>query len=172
MPNKITYTITTSDGKSHQVSEENINKYGMQSYADAYKGATIRMRDKDGADVVQLYYSAPYTKGGIEKSALCLGAFAKTGRLSPGQGEMLTLEMDVEQMKSYDAYDKNNNGFMGFPVALALFQEEGLALAVFLGIPFTFLYNYFATLLRAIGNSVVPLVFLGVSAVLTIVPAA
>ena len=50
MPNKITYTITTSDGKSHQVSEENINKYGMQSYADAYKGATIRMRDKEGAD--------------------------------------------------------------------------------------------------------------------------
>lgn len=50
MPNKITYTITTSDGKSHQVDEQNINKYGMQSYADAYKGATIRMRDKDGAD--------------------------------------------------------------------------------------------------------------------------
>lgn len=50
MPNKITYTITTSDGKSHQVSEENIQKYGMGSYADAYKGATIRMRDNDGAD--------------------------------------------------------------------------------------------------------------------------
>ena len=50
MPNKITCTITTSDGKSHQVDEQNINKYGMQSYADAYKGATIRMRDKDGAD--------------------------------------------------------------------------------------------------------------------------
>lgn len=50
MPNKIIYTITTSDGKSHQVDEQNINKYGMQSYADAYKGATIRMRDKDGAD--------------------------------------------------------------------------------------------------------------------------
>ena len=39
---------------------------------------------------------------------------------------------------------------------------------VFLGIPFTFLYNYFATLLRAIGNSVMPLVFLGASAVLNI----
>ena len=50
MPNKITYTITTSDGKSHQVSEDNIKKYGMQSYANAYKGATIRMRDNDGAD--------------------------------------------------------------------------------------------------------------------------
>lgn len=33
----------------------------------------------------------------------------------------------------------SNNGFMGFPVALALFQEEGLALAVFLGIPFNLL---------------------------------
>lgn len=50
MPNKITYTITTSDGKSHQVSEDNIKKYGIQSYANAYKGATIRMRDKNGAD--------------------------------------------------------------------------------------------------------------------------
>ena len=50
MPNKITYTITTSDGKSHQVSEDNIKKYGMKSYADAYEGATIRMRDNDGAE--------------------------------------------------------------------------------------------------------------------------
>lgn len=33
----------------------------------------------------------------------------------------------------------SNNGFMGFPVALALFGEDGLALAVFLGIPFNLL---------------------------------
>ncbi len=32
-----------------------------------------------------------------------------------------------------------NNGFMGFPVALALFGEEGLALTVMLSIPFNFL---------------------------------
>ena len=32
-----------------------------------------------------------------------------------------------------------NNGFMGFPVAYALFGEEGLALAVMLGIPFNLL---------------------------------
>ncbi len=36
------------------------------------------------------------------------------------------------------------------------------------GIFATFLYNYFASLLRAIGNSVVPLMFLGVSALLNI----
>ena len=40
---------------------------------------------------------------------------------------------------------------------------------IFWGILATFLYNFFASLLRAVGNSVTPLIFLGVSAVLNIV---
>jgi putative MATE family efflux protein len=36
------------------------------------------------------------------------------------------------------------------------------------GLPFIFLYNYFAFFLRAVGNSVVPLFFLGISTVLNI----
>lgn len=40
---------------------------------------------------------------------------------------------------------------------------------VFWGIFASFLYNYFASLLRAVGNSVVPLMFLAVSAVLNII---
>ena len=39
---------------------------------------------------------------------------------------------------------------------------------IFCGIFFVFLYNYFAFLLRGIGNSVVPLYFLGIAAVLNI----
>ena len=39
-------------------------------------------------------------------------------------------------------------------------------LVIFTGIGGTFLYNYLACLLRAIGNSVTPLIFLGISAVL------
>ena len=39
---------------------------------------------------------------------------------------------------------------------------------IFRGIAATFLYNYFASFLRAVGNSVVPLAFLAVSAVLNI----
>lgn len=42
-------------------------------------------------------------------------------------------------------------------------------LVIFGGIGGTFLYNYYACLLRAVGDSVRPLVFLGVSAVLNIV---
>lgn len=40
---------------------------------------------------------------------------------------------------------------------------------IFMGIPAVFLYNYFASFLRAIGNSVIPLGYLAVSAVLNIV---
>ena len=39
---------------------------------------------------------------------------------------------------------------------------------IFIGIGFTFLYNYFAFVLRAIGNSVLPLIFLAVSSILNI----
>ena len=40
---------------------------------------------------------------------------------------------------------------------------------IFCGITATFLYNYFASFLRAVGNSVVPLIFLAVSAILNII---
>lgn len=41
--------------------------------------------------------------------------------------------------------------------------------SIFWGIFFIFLYNYFAFLLRAVGNSVIPLWFLGISSVLNII---
>ena len=47
-------------------------------------------------------------------------------------------------------------------------MREYLAV-IFWGIAATFLYNYFASFLRAVGNSVVPLVFLAVSSVLNII---
>ena len=67
-----------------------------------------------GKDVVELYYSAPYTPGGIEKSAIKLGGYGKTPKIEPGQFADVVIEMAIEEMKSYDCYDKNNNGFMGY----------------------------------------------------------
>ena len=40
---------------------------------------------------------------------------------------------------------------------------------IFMGIPGIFLYNFFASFLRSVGNSMVPLVFLAISAVVNIV---
>ena len=65
-------------------------------------------------DVVQLYYTAPYTAGEIEKSSVELGAFAKTKELAPGESEEVTLTVPVSDMASYDAYDANHNGFTGY----------------------------------------------------------
>ncbi|WP_256970838.1 glycoside hydrolase family 3 protein [Cellulomonas iranensis] len=55
-----------------------------------------------GRDVVELYYTAPYTPGGIEKPEVVLGGFAKTGVVAPGASETVTIEVDVEDMASYD----------------------------------------------------------------------
>lgn len=57
--------------------------------------------------------------------------------------------------------------FLRVPAEVWGLMREYLSV-IFCGIIATFLYNYFASLLRALGNSVVPLVFLAVSAVLNI----
>ncbi|MGN1026986.1 MAG: glycoside hydrolase family 3 C-terminal domain-containing protein [Faecousia sp.] len=56
-----------------------------------------------GKDVVQLYFSAPYIPGGIEKSAIELADYGKTRLLQPGESESLTLSFPVRDMSSYDA---------------------------------------------------------------------
>lgn len=61
--------------------------------------------DVAGKDVVQLYYTAPYTPGGIEKSAVVLGDFQKTGLIEPGASETVTVSIAVEDMASYDQTD-------------------------------------------------------------------
>lgn len=57
--------------------------------------------------------------------------------------------------------------FLRVPAEVWGMMREYLAV-IFCGIAATFLYNYFASFLRAVGNSVVPLAFLAVSAVLNI----
>ena len=59
-----------------------------------------------GKDVVQVYYSAPYTKGGIEKSAINLAAFDKTDIIEPGESETVTISFNTDDMASYDYKDK------------------------------------------------------------------
>ena len=53
--------------------------------------------DVAGRDVVQLYYTPPYTEGGIEMASVNLLAFAKTDLIEPGESQTVTL--------TFDAYD-------------------------------------------------------------------
>ncbi|MDO4852776.1 MAG: glycoside hydrolase family 3 N-terminal domain-containing protein, partial [Clostridia bacterium] len=81
----------------------------IESYADG--GSSIAMQVKvtntgsvAGKDVVQVYYTAPYTKGGIEKAHVVLAGFAKTKLLQPGESETVMIAFAEEDMASFDAF--------------------------------------------------------------------
>lgn len=58
--------------------------------------------------------------------------------------------------------------FLQIPIEIQPLIKDYLNI-IFIGIIATFLYNYFANILRAIGNSITPLVFLSLSAILNVI---
>lgn len=70
--------------------------------------------DREGKDVVQLYYKSDYTKNGIEKASTNMADFAKTRSLKPGESEVLTLNLKARDMADFDYNDANGNGFQGY----------------------------------------------------------
>lgn len=55
-----------------------------------------------GKEVVQVYVTAPYTPGGIEKSYVSLAGFGKTGIIEPKASEIVEIKIPVEELASYD----------------------------------------------------------------------
>ncbi len=73
--------------------------------SDGQISVTVRVTntgDRAGKDTVQVYYSAPYYDGGIEKSAINLAGFAKTDLLNPDESQDLTVTFEANDMASYD----------------------------------------------------------------------
>ena len=67
-----------------------------------------------GKDVVQLYSCPPYTKGGIEKASAALVGFTKTNLLSPGESQIVEIQILAHDLASYDWDDANGNDFEGW----------------------------------------------------------
>ena len=67
-----------------------------------------------GKDVVEVYLTAPYTPGEVEKAYVKLVAYAKTPELTPGQKCVLDIEVDCANFKSFDDYDRNKDGHAGY----------------------------------------------------------
>ena len=70
-----------------------------------------------GKDVVEFYYTAPYTdfdeQYEIEKAAVNLLGFKKTGDIAPGKTEKVTFSFAVEEMASYCSAKQNPDGTEG-----------------------------------------------------------
>lgn len=58
--------------------------------------------DVAGKDVVELYVETPYTEGGIEKAKVVLCGFDKTDILEPGGEQIMTIQVNEEDIASYD----------------------------------------------------------------------
>ena len=67
-----------------------------------------------GKQVVQLYATAPYTDGGIEKPYKVLVGFAKTKLLKANEEDTVKITVDPYDFASFDNHDKNGNGFKGY----------------------------------------------------------
>ncbi len=66
-----------------------------------------------GKDAIQLYVSLPYVTGGLEKSAIQLLDYAKTGELAPGESKTYTLTANAQNMTSWDSASGNAIGTQG-----------------------------------------------------------
>ncbi len=79
-----------------------------------------------GKDVVQIYVTAPYTAGQIEKAHVVLVNYAKTGVIEPGDSEDVTITFDAYDFASYDWNDANNNNFKGYELDAGLYEIKAM----------------------------------------------
>ncbi len=106
-------------GLSYTTFERTVTSVSQTGALDEGKPIEVSVTVKNtgdvaGKDVVQLYYSAPYKAGGIEKPHVALGDFAKTELIPAGGSAEVTLTIDPRDMASYDWSDANENGFNGW----------------------------------------------------------
>jgi len=88
------YQITV-DGKTYDVSKDNIDKYGWDGYADDYPGATVRMRNDDGEDYdVPLGRVDAMTKAGLHPF--------KTSYTQPVQSSKAVISRQAGQAPNLD----------------------------------------------------------------------
>ncbi len=66
-----------------------------------------------GKTPVQIYGQAPYTQGGVEKPAIQLLNFEKSGVLAPGASETVEVKVDLQFIASYDENYDNGDGTKG-----------------------------------------------------------
>ena len=78
---------------------------------------TVKVKNtgnENGKDVVQIYATPEYRKGGIEKAYVDLVGFTKTKELEPQEETTVTVKIDPFEIASYDNNDANGDGKYGY----------------------------------------------------------
>lgn len=110
--NEISYPF--GYGLSYTTFEQKLDSVEVEvGGAGTAKATVTNTGDVAGKSAVQLYVQAPYKEGGVEKSAIQLVGFAKTGVLEPGDSEEVTIEFDPAYIASYDENAEKENGTKG-----------------------------------------------------------
>jgi beta-glucosidase len=102
--NEVSYSF--GYGLSYTTFSQEITKFEEQDKQVTMEVKVTNTGSVAGKDVVQLYVQTPYTdydkENNIEKSAVQLIGFEKTGELEPGASETVTVTVDKEMFASYD----------------------------------------------------------------------
>lgn len=67
-----------------------------------------------GKEVIQVYMTAPYVAGEIEKAHVVLVGFAKTELIQPNETKSVEITFEGYDFASYDYNDANKNEFAGY----------------------------------------------------------
>ncbi len=90
-------------GLSYTTFEKTIEGFKDEGDTVSFTVSVKNTGDVAGRDVAEIYYTAPYVNGGIEKASVNLIDFAKTGVIEPGRTEKIYFTLSKEDMASYDA---------------------------------------------------------------------
>ena len=90
-------------GLSFTTFEQSITAFKQDADSITVSVQVTNTGDVAGKDVVELYFTPPYTNGGIEKASVNLLDFAKTDILQPKASQTLTLTIPMENLASYDS---------------------------------------------------------------------
>ena len=97
-------SYTTFDFAFEGEPEFNVKKNdnGSIDATATFKVKVTNTGDVAGKTPVQIYGQAPYTEGGLEKSAVQLLNYDKTQVIQPGESEVVTVVVDLQYIASYD----------------------------------------------------------------------
>ena len=90
-------------GLSYTTFEQKIENFQDDPTSVTFDVTVTNTGDVAGMDVIEVYFTPPYTDGGIEKASVNLIDFGKTGVIEPGKSETVSFTLFKEDMASYDS---------------------------------------------------------------------